>query len=111
MNGVDLMIFNNNTNSSRLPFSGSAKNVPSNFLKSVSAQNFLCAIFYQHSSISRAPCMKYVQTHFKKEHFCALQHFLCVLTSRPVCAPTHVHSLEQCFPTCVPWHISVPRER
>jgi len=31
-------------------------NVPSNFFKSVCTQNFLCATFYQHSSIFRRPC-------------------------------------------------------
>jgi len=32
--------------------------------------------------------MKHVQKHFLKENSCALQVFLCVLTSRPVCART-----------------------
>src|SRR6218665_1398299 len=41
--------------------------VPSNFFKSVCAQNLLCAIFYQHSSIFRIPHMKYVQTHFQRK--------------------------------------------
>jgi len=29
--------------------------------------------------------MKYVQTHFWKEHLCALEVFLCALVSQPVC--------------------------
>ena len=61
---------------------------PSNFLKSLCAQNFLWATFYQHSSISRTPCRKYAQTHFLKENLRALQVFLCALSSRPVCART-----------------------
>jgi len=58
-------------------------NVPSNFLKSVCAQNFLCATFYQHSSIFKTPCMKYVHL-----CLCALQIFLCAFISRPVRALT-----------------------
>jgi len=54
---------------------------PSNFLKSLCAQNFLCATFYQHSSIFRTPHMKYVQTHILTENLCALQVFLCALIS------------------------------
>src|SRR6218665_2232957 len=45
--------------------------LPSNFLKSVCTQYFLCTAFYQHSSIFRTPCMKYVQTDFLKENLCA----------------------------------------
>ena len=63
-------------------------NIPSNFLKSVCAQNFLCATFYQHSSIFRTPCRKYAQTHCLKENLCVLQVFLYALISRPVCART-----------------------
>src|SRR6218665_465610 len=63
-------------------------NVPCNFLKCVCTQNFLCATFYQHSSIFRSPCMKYVQTHFLKENLCALQVFLCAFISQHVCART-----------------------
>ena len=66
MNAVDLMIFNNNTNSPRPTFSGSATNVPSRFLKSVCAQNFPYSIFYQHLSISKMPRIKYAQIIFLK---------------------------------------------
>ena len=54
-------------------------NVPSNFLKPVCPQNFLCATFYQHSSIFRTTCMKCVQKHFLEENVCALQALLCAL--------------------------------
>ena len=30
-------------------------------------------------------CIKHVQKHIWKEHLCALQVFLCVLVSRPMC--------------------------
>src|SRR6218665_1806259 len=60
-------------------------NVPSNFLKSVCTQNFLCATFYRHLSIFRMTCIKYVQNHFLKENLCALKIFLCALISRHVC--------------------------
>ena len=33
--------------------------------------------------------MKYVQTYFLRENFCALHVFLCVLISQPVCARAH----------------------
>jgi len=61
--------------------------------------------------------MKYAQTTFLKLTFFKLTFlkgtFLCdpsflhALVSQPVWA----HSLGQCFPTCVPWHTSVPREQ
>src|SRR6218665_991249 len=54
-------------------------NVPSNFLNGVCAQNFLCATFYQHSSLFR--CVKYVQKTILKENLSELQVFLCVLIS------------------------------
>ena len=63
-------------------------NVPSNFLKSVCAQNFPCATFYQHLYIFRITFMKYAQKHFLKENLCALHIFLCAHVSRPVCART-----------------------
>src|SRR6218665_3689801 len=63
------------------------------FLKPVCTQNFLCATFYQYSSIFRTPCMKYVQTHFLRENLCALQDFLCALISRPVCARTQLREM------------------
>src|SRR6218665_2993528 len=63
-------------------------NVPSKFVKSVCAKNFLCATIYQHSYIFRMPCMKYVQKHFLKENLCVLQDFLCALISRPLCMCT-----------------------
>src|SRR6218665_1349267 len=66
-----------------------AINVPSNFLKSLCAQHFLCTTFYQHSSIFRMPCLKYVQTHLLKGDLCALKVFLSALISRPVCTHTH----------------------
>ena len=63
-------------------------NVPSNFVKSVCAQNFLCATLYQHSSIYRTTCVKHVQKHFLKENLCALQ----VFSSHDLC----VHALACC---------------
>src|SRR6218665_3351945 len=67
--------------------------VPSNFLKPVCAQNFLCATFYKQSSIFRMPCLKYVQTHFLKENLCAPK-FYSVRSSHDLCAREHAHSLE-----------------
>ena len=46
------------------------------------AKKFLCATFYQDSSVYGKLCMKYVQTHFLKEMFCALQVFMFALVSR-----------------------------
>src|SRR6218665_3931464 len=63
-------------------------NVPSNFLKSVCAKNFLCETLCQHSSEFRTTYMKYVQKHFGKEHLWSLQVFLRVLIWRPVCVRT-----------------------
>jgi len=37
--------------------------------------------------------MKYVQTHFWKKHFCALE-ISCVRSSHDLCARAHAHSLE-----------------
>src|SRR6218665_726193 len=54
-----------------------SSNLPSNIL------NFQYATFYQHFSIFRMTCVKYVQRNLKKN--CALQVFLCALISRPVC--------------------------
>jgi len=56
-------------------------NVPSNFL------NFLCATFYQHSSIFRMPCMKCIQKHFLKEIY-VCSKFSCVCSSHDLCART-----------------------
>ena len=68
-------------------------NVPSNFLKSVCEQSLLCATLYQHSSMFRTPCMKYVQTHFlKKIYVCS--KYSCVRSSHDLCACAHAHSLE-----------------
>jgi len=39
-------------------------NIPSNLLKSVCTQNFLCAAIYQRSSIFRKICMKYIKNNF-----------------------------------------------
>ena len=74
------------TSCSKLPFA--VINVPSNFLKSVCAQNFLCATFYQHSYYLERHALNNVQNKFFKENSCALQVFLCALISRPVCACT-----------------------
>src|SRR6218665_2158853 len=66
-------------------------NVPSNFLKPVCATKFLCATFYQHSSIYRTTRMIYVQkTFFKGEFMCAPSFLVCAHLMTCV----HVHSLE-----------------
>jgi len=56
------------------------------------AKKFFYATVYQDSSVFGATCMKYVQTHFWKEHnsehLCALQVFLCALVSWLVCVRT-----------------------
>src|SRR6218665_562326 len=54
------VVFNNRK---RVCKKGITINVPSNFLKSVCAQNFLCATSYPNSSIGlpRTTCMKYKQ--------------------------------------------------
>lgn len=56
--------------------------VSSNFVKSACARNFLRATPYQHLSIFKKTCMKYVQKHVLKENLGAL-------ISRPVCGRTH----------------------
>jgi len=62
-------------------------NVPSNLLKFVCAKHFLCAKFYQHSSILRTTCMKYMpETLFNGKCMCA--HLM-------TCVCTHTHSLER----------------
>src|SRR6218665_1954324 len=61
-------------------------NVPSNFSKSVCAENFFCATFFQDSSVYGTTCMKYVQNHFGKEHLYVLQVFFCA-SSHGFCAP------------------------
>src|SRR6218665_2158952 len=60
------------------------------FLKCACAQNFRCATFYQHLTIFRKPCMKYVQTHFKRKIYMRSK-FPCVCSSHDLCA--HAHSL------------------
>jgi len=53
-------------------------NVPSNFLKSVCTQNFLCGTFYYKSSILRTTCMKYVRkTFFKGKFMCSPSLLVC----------------------------------
>ena len=64
-------------------------NVHSNLLKSVCAQNFLCATFYQDSSIFRMTWVKYVPKHFFMENLRALQVSFCALITRP-----HMNSLQ-----------------
>jgi len=91
------------------PYNICMTNIPSNFLKSVHT-NFLCATFYQHSSIFRMPCMKYMQTHFLKENLCAFQSFLvCALISRPVrartCAKLRGNIVFDLFPACLKFWI------
>ena len=61
-------------------------NVPSNCLKSVCAQNFLCATFYWHWTIFRTPCMKYVQTHFLTENLCTPCFLVCAHLTTSVLA-------------------------
>ena len=73
--------------------SSSQSMFPLNFLKSVCTQNFLCATLYQHSSIFRMTCMKYMQKHFLKK-ICVRSKFSCVRSSRDMCARVHTHSLE-----------------
>src|SRR6218665_1326670 len=55
-------------------------NIPSNFLKSVCSQNFLCATFCQHSSIFITTCMKCVKKHFFKRKL-VRSKFSCVQVS------------------------------
>jgi len=60
-----------------------SNNVPSNFLKSLCVQNFMCSTFFQHPSLFRTPYMKYVQTRFLQENLCVLQVFVCAFVSQP----------------------------
>ena len=71
-------------------------NVSSNFLRSVSAKNFLCAKFYKHSSILRMTCTKYVPKHCLKENICVLQVLLCLHTctaQRELCLQLRILTL------------------
>jgi len=68
-------------------------NAPSNFLKSVCAQNFLCATFYQHSSIFRTTRMIYVQKYFLRKIY-VRSKFPCVRSSHDLCERAHTHRLE-----------------
>ena|SRR6218665_3821071 len=68
-------------------------NVPSNFLKSVCAQNFLCATFYQHSSTFRTTCTKCVKNILKREIF-VRSKFLCVRSSHGLCARENTRRAE-----------------
>src|SRR6218665_12218 len=74
-------------------------NVPSNFLKAVCAQNFLCATFtstYLYLERCISICfahMKYVQKVLLKKIY-VRSKFSCVHSSHDLCAHAHAHSLE-----------------
>jgi len=68
-------------------------NVPSYFFKSVCAQNFRCATFYQYSSIFRTTCKICSKLIFYRKIY-VRSKFSCVSSSHDLCACAHAHSLE-----------------
>ena len=75
-----------------LLFAKTFSNVPSHLLKSVCAKYFLCATFYQHSSMFRTPCRKCVLKHFYMKIY-VRSKFSCVRSSHYLCARAHASQL------------------
>jgi len=76
-----------------------SNNVPSNFLKSVCAQNFLCATFKSTHLYLERHVWNMCKNIILKENSCALQVFLCALIWQPVFMHAHTHSLEGTLPS------------
>ena len=68
-------------------------NVPSNFTKSVCTHNFLCATFYQDSSVFGTTSMKNVQKHLGSNIYVSSK-FSCESSPHGLCVRAHMHSLQ-----------------
>jgi len=79
--------------------------VPSNFLKSVCAENFFWTAFYLSSSEFGMMCMKYVQKRFWREYHMRAPSFLLYVCPWPVCTRTSAHLRGNIACVIVAWPI------